>query len=349
MNQLDASIVELLSKRVELSRKIGRAKQKARMRVHDPQREKEVISRVVKLASGLGIREEDIRETYDKIISMSRNVQEKAERVAFLGPRGTFCEQASRTYFKNSAARFIAHPTIADVFRAVNVREADYGVTPVENSTEGSVNIALDLLLTSDLKVCGEIEERIRHNLITRPETKWQNLRTVISHPQALAQCRKFLEENLPQAKTKEVNSTSTAVNMAKRRRNVAAIGTELAAKIYGMDIAARGIEDNPKNFTRFFVLGPEDAEPTGDDKTSTIFSVKHVPGALFDALQAFAKRELNLTKIESRPTRRVPWEYVFYCDFEGHRNDEKCQAALKDLGSKCIFLKVLGSYPKAR
>jgi len=349
MDQLDASIVELLGKRVELSRKIGRTKQKARMRVHDPQREKEVISRVVKLASEHGLREEDLRETYDKIISMSRNVQEKEEKVAFLGPRGTFCEQASRSYFRNSAVSFIEHPTIADVFRAVNVSEADYGVTPVENSTEGSVNMALDLLLTSDLKVCGEIEERIRHNLITRPETKWQNVRTVISHPQALAQCRKFLEQNLPQAKTKEVSSTSAAVNMAKRLGNVAAIGTELAAKICGMDVVARGIEDNPKNFTRFFVLGREDAEPTGDDKTSTIFSVRHVPGALFDALQAFAKRKLNLTKIESRPTRRVPWEYVFYCDFEGHRNDEKCQAALKDLESKCIFLKVLGSYPKAR
>jgi chorismate mutase/prephenate dehydratase len=308
----------------------------------------EVLSNVERLASKLGLKEYDLTETYKKIFLMSRKVQGKEENVAFLGPRGTFCEQAARTYFSDSSAKFSEYPTIADVFRTVSVREADYGVIPVENSTEGSVNIALDLLLSSDLKACGEIEQRIRHNLIVRAGTRWQNIRTVVSHPQALAQCRKFLEENLPRAVLREASSTASAVMTAKRFRNTAAIGTELAAEEYDMEIAAHGIEDNTKNFTRFLVLSRSDGKPTGDDKTSIIFSVKHFPGALYDALEVFAKRELNLTKIESRPTRRVPWEYMFYCDFEGHRDEEKCQAALKDLEPKCTFLKVLGSYPRA-
>jgi len=346
---LDTSIVKLLKQRIELSRKIGIVKKRTKTEIYDPRREKNVIRRIKKLGSKLGLQEGDLLETYEKILSMSRNVQGKEETVAFLGPRGTFCEQASRIYFKSSRVKFVEHPTITDVFRAIGVGEADYGVTPVENSTEGSVNVALDLLLTSDLKVCGEIEQRIRHNLITRSGTNWHNVQTVISHPQAIAQCRKFLEENLPQTKMKEVSSTSAAVRVAGKSKNMAAIGTELAAEIYDMDLAARGIEDNPKNYTRFFVLSRNDAKPTGDDKTSLIFSVRHIPGALFDALQALAKRRINLTKIESRPTRRVPWEYVFYCDFEGHRDEEKCRAAIKDLESKCIFLKVLGSYPRAR
>jgi len=349
VDRIDTSIVRLLKERFEISRRIGAVKKKAKIEVYDPQRESEILSNIGKLASKLGLKEDDLKETYKQIILMSRNMQGKEENVAFLGPRGTFCEQASRTYFKNSSVKFVEHPTITDVFRAVSVGEADYGVTPVENSTEGSVNVALDLLLTSDLKVCGEIEQRIRHNLITKPGTKWHNVKTVISHPQAIAQCRKFLEENLPEARLKEVSSTSAAVMMVKKFKNTAAIGTELAAEIHDMEIVAHGIEDNPRNFTRFFVLSRNDAKPTGDDKTSIIFSVKHTPGALYDALQAFAKRNLNLSKIESRPARRVPWEYVFYCDFEGHRDEEKCQTALKDLESKCIFLKVLGSYPKAR
>ena len=349
MDRLDASIAKLLKERLELSRRIGVLKKKSRMEIHDPRREREILSNVGKLAHELGIRKDDLQEIYKKILSMSRKIQGIEEKVAFLGPSGTFCQQASRTYFKNSPVKFLEYLTIPDIFRTVSEGEADYGVIPVENSTEGSVNIALDLLLSSDLKVCGEIEERIRHNLITRPGTKWQDVRTVISHPQALAQCRKFLEENLVRARLKEVSSTSTAVRMAKRVRYTAAIGTELAAELYGMEVATRGIEDNPRNFTRFFVLSRNDVKPTGDDKTSIIFSVKHIPGALYGALQVFAKRKLNLTKIESRPTRRVPWEYVFYCDFEGHRVEEKCRSALKELESMCAFLKVLGSYPRAR
>ncbi len=349
IDELDNSIVKLLHERLKVSRRIGVLKKKDKLDVYDPRREREVLLRIVGLASKFGIREEDLRETYDRILVMSKNVQEKEKKVAFLGPRGTFCEQASRTFFRDAPFKFTEHPTITDVFRAVNVGETDYGVTPIENSTEGAVNVALDLLLTSDSKVCGEIEQRIRHNLITKPGINWHTVTTVVSHPQALAQCRSFLEENLPKAKTIEVSSTSAAVKIAMTSRNTAAIGTKLAAQLNNMEIVVSGIEDNPRNFTRFFVLGREDTNPTGEDKTSIIFSVKHVPGALFDALQVFSKRNLNLTKIESRPARRVPWEYVFYCDFEGHGEEEKCQAALRDLESKCIFLKVLGSYPKAR
>jgi chorismate mutase/prephenate dehydratase len=349
IDALDASIVKLLKERVEVSRKIGTTKKKLKISVCDPVREDEVLSHVEKLGSKLDMKKEDLREAYKKILSMSRAVQGRQDRVAFLGPSGTFCEQASRHHFKNSSTFFVEHPTITDVFRAVGVGEVDYGVVPVENSTEGSVNVALDMLFNSDLKVCGEIEQRIRHNLIAKPGTKWNSIRTVVSHPQALAQCRKFLEENIPDAKLNQVSSTSAAIRMAKRLRNTVAIGTELAAEINGMEIIARGIEDNPRNFTRFFVIGRHDAPPSGNDKTSIVFSVRHVPGALFNAIQRFSERGLNLTKIESRPTRDVPWEYVFYCDFEGHRNEEKCLTALKELEAKCQFVKVLGSYPRAR
>ncbi|MEM3571925.1 MAG: prephenate dehydratase, partial [Candidatus Bathyarchaeia archaeon] len=215
--------------------------------------------------------------------------------------------------------------------------------------TEGSISLTLDLLLNYDIKVYGEVEQKATHNLIAKAGTKLEKIKLVISHSQALAQCRNFLEENLPKVRIKEVSSTSAAVKTLKRLKNAAAIGSELAAKIYGYEILAKGIEDNPENYTRFFVLSRKDREPSGNDKTSIIFSVEHIPGALFKALEPFAKRKINLTKIESRPTRKKPWDYVFFVDFEGHKDEIKCKEALEELKSVCSFIKILGSYPKAQ
>jgi len=268
--------------------------------------------------------------------------------IAYLGPRGTFTEQAARSYFQGTD-EFLEYPDIPEVFAAVNSNVAELGVVPVENSIEGSVNIALDLLFESDLKVSGEIEQRIVHSLITQDEIEISRIRAVVSHPQALAQCRKFLKTRLPKAETIEVGSTAAAVKAIKGTEDMAAIGSELAAKIYGMSIVMRSIEDNKNNFTRFLILSHKRAERTGNDKTSIIFSVRHAPGALYEALGVFAKRKINLTKIESRPTRKKPWEYVFYCDFEGHQEEELIQDALGELRDKAILLKVLGSYPKAK
>ena len=268
-------------------------------------------------------------------------------KVAFLGPKGTFCEQAALTFFKNKDISLLDCKSLHEIFKKVESKEAEYGVAPVENSTEGSVNIALDLLLESNLYIYGEVEERIGQNLITNPGTKLQEIQVIFSHPQAIAQCRNFLEKKFPTVELRETSSTATAVKVVKRRKKAAAIGSKLAAEVYKMQILAEKIEDNQNNFTRFIILAQIDGEPTGYDKTSIFFSVKHIPGALHDSLSIFARREINLTKIESRPKKNEPWEYIFFCDFEGHKSCKKLQEALKELEKKAAYLKILGSYPR--
>jgi chorismate mutase/prephenate dehydratase len=349
VDKLDYEVINLLKKRVELAKAISKAKKEEGIPIYDPLREGEVLKRVKKLALKKDLSLDEVTWIYRKIMALCRRFEGEIVKVAFLGPAGTFSEQAAKKFFFNTPATFLECPSIQDVFRAVSVGDADFGVAPVENSLEGSVNIVLDLLLNSSLKVFGEIEERISHNLIVKPGTKIEEIKLIISHPQALAQCKNFIEENLREVKIKECNSTALAVKMAKKIKGAAAIGTELAAQIYGLEIAARGIEDWANNFTRFFVLSKIEAKPTGNDKTSIIFSVKHKPGALYQALEVFAKKQINLTKIESRPSRRKPWEYLFYCDFEGHKEKTPCNEALKELKKKCAFIKILGSYPKAQ
>jgi len=268
-------------------------------------------------------------------------------RVAYLGPEGTFSGQAAKKFFGQNAI-YKSLSSIQDVFEAVDLKEILYGVVPVENSIEGSVNVTLDLLRMSNLKIYGEIEEKIKHNLIASPGTKKHDLKVVISHQQALAQCRKYLKEQFPRVKVKQTDSTALAVRKVRTLKYAAAIGTEFAAKVYGMKIVAREIGDYSNNFTRFFVLSSNDFKPTGNDKTSIMFSAKHVPGALFKALEPFASRNINLSKIESRPLRQKPWEYVFFVEFKGHRRDSKCKEALQSLKKNCEFLKVLGSYRRA-
>jgi prephenate dehydratase len=269
-------------------------------------------------------------------------------KVAYLGPKGTFTEQAARSYFLDNY-EFIEYRDIPEVFTAISSGFVKFGVVPIENSIEGSVNIALDLLFESDFKVSGEIEQRIIQNLISEDNVDLTDVKKVISHPQAIAQCRNFLKLKLPKSERIEVASTSTAIKTVKGSTDLAAIGSELAAKSYKMKILCPGIEDNPNNSTRFFVLSQQEPAPTGNDKTTIIFSVKHAPGALYDALGVFASRDINLTKIESRPTRKKPWEYIFYCGFEGHKDESLIQEVLIELKDKTTFLKVLGSYPKAK
>lgn len=270
------------------------------------------------------------------------------EKVAFLGPKGTFTEQAARSYFLDNY-EFVEYRDIPEVFTAISSGLVKFGVVPIENSIEGSVNIALDLLFESNIKVSGEIEQRIIQNLITEDNVSIRDIKKVISHPQAIAQCRDFLKSKLPKSERIEIASTSAAVKAVKGTTDMAAIGSELAAKSYKMKILCAGIEDNPNNSTRFFVLSQQELAQTGNDKTTIIFSVKHAPGALYDALGVFASRNINLTKIESRPTRKKPWEYIFYCGFEGHKDEKLIQEVLNELKDKTIFMKVLGSYPKAK
>ena len=268
-------------------------------------------------------------------------------RVAYLGPEGTFCEQAARKQF--SRAALIPYPNIAGVFMAVEKREVDYGAVPVENSTEGSVYATLDRLLESNLMICGEVELKVAHNLIVKPNTSLNQIKVILSHPQALAQCRRFIENTFPDAELREVSSTAKAVELLGSVDNAAAIGTEIAAERSKMVVLKKGIEDESNNLTRFFVLGEVDARPTGRDKTSLIFSAKHIPGALYRVLEIFAVRNINLTKIESRPEKGKPWSYVFFLDFEGHRTEEKSNEALNAMKERCTYIKLLGSYPRAQ
>jgi chorismate mutase/prephenate dehydratase len=268
--------------------------------------------------------------------------------VSFQGERGAYSESAIYSFF-GSSVQVVPLRNISDVFEAVEKRKTEYGVIPIENSIEGSINQSYDMFLRYDLKVCGEIVLRIRHCLITNPTTDLGSIEMIYSHPQALAQCRNYLEKL--GCEFMSTYDTAGSVKMMKEKRlfNAAAIAGERAAEIYGMKIIAKGIEDNPNNYTRFFVLSEYDSPSTKNDKTSIIFATKHVPGALYHVLEEFATRNINLRKIESRPTKQQPWEYNFYLDFEGHRSEKRCKDALNGLKGKSSFLKVLGSYPKAK
>jgi len=271
----------------------------------------------------------------------------KTPRAAFQGEVGAYSEQAVLNFFGQTAS---VNPckSLREVFKMVEKGGSEFGVVPVENSLEGSVNETYDLLMDSSLQVSGEINLRVVHCLIASPETQLRDIKVVYSHPHALAQCRRFLESlNCEVVSTYD---TAGSVKMIKERRlaDSAAIASERAAEVYGMKVLRKAIEDNPNNYTRFFVLSKDDAPPSGQDKTSIIFSVKHLPGTLFGVLQEFAVRSINLTKIESRPTRQNPWEYNFYLDFEGHREEAACKEALESLRRKSTFVKILGSYPRA-
>lgn len=268
-------------------------------------------------------------------------------KVAFQGEIGAYSESAVYSFF-GSSVEVKPCKNLSNVFESVKRQETRYGVVPIENSIEGSVNQTYDLFLEYNLNVCGEIVLKIAHCLIAHPGTQLNSIKTVYSHPQALAQCRKFLE----QLGCRLISTFDTAgsVKMIKEEglMGAGAIASERAAEIYGMSILSREIGDTPNNCTRFFVLSKQDSQYSGEDKTSIIFSVKSVPRALYHVLKEFAVRNINLTKIESRPTKRTPWEYNFYLDFEGHRSEDKCLEALESIKDKTLFLKILGSYKAA-
>jgi len=267
--------------------------------------------------------------------------------VAFQGEPGAYSESAVYQFF-GSKVKVKPCRDFREVFESVKRQDVEAGVVPVENSLEGSVNQNYDLFFSYDLKVCGEVIVKVEHCLIVNPGTTLDSVKTVYSHPQALAQCRTFLEhlkyELVP------TYDTAGSVKLIKEQKllNAAAIASERAAELYDMEILARDIADNKENYTRFFVLSKEDSPVTGKDKTSIIFSAKHEPGSLYHALGEFAKRKINLTRIESRPTKKTAWEYNFYLDFEGHRSEPKCAETLKALEKYATFIKILGSYPKA-
>ena len=346
VDELDENIVKLLAERLSVAEAIGREKAAGSAPARDPGRERKVIERAVATAAVGGMTSEEVTEIYRSVIKLARHRQ--AVSVAFQGEAGAYSEEAAFQYFGPRAAVKPCE-SLEEVFKQVEGGSVQFGIIPMENSIEGSIARSYDLMLESSLMVSGELNLRVNHCLIGNPGATLDSIRRVYSHPQALGQCSHFLRqlhfELIP------TYDTAGSVKLIKEQGicDGAAVASERAAAIYGMKVMARDIMDNPNNFTRFFALGRHDAPPSGDDKTSVVFAVKHRPGALYEFLRILAERKINLTKIESRPTRKKAWEYNFYLDFEGHREDENFRAALPALEDQTLFIKILGSYPRAK
>ena len=346
IDETDTNIVRLLAERIRIAEEIGKEKINRGKQTEDLAREQKVIEHVRRVAREENVNQADIESIYNSIVAKAKSVQRVT--VAFQGEIGAYGEEAAFQFFGPSI-KVKPCDSLDDVFKYVEQGKCQYGVVPIENSLEGSISRVYDLLLDSSLKVRGETELRVSHCLIANPGAHLGMIKKVFSHPQALAQCRAFLKhlgtELIP------TYNTAASVKMIKEKEITegGAVASARAAEIYGMQILAREIEDNSNNVTRFFVLSTQDAQPSGNDKTSIVFSVKHKPGALYAFLKELAARNINLTKIESRPTRQKPWEYNFYLDFEGHWEDKVSGQTQENLEQYSLFLKVLGSYPKAK
>jgi chorismate mutase/prephenate dehydratase len=344
INNLDNQILHLLNQRAEAALKIGDLKRHAGAPVYAPEREAEVLRRVAEGNPG-PLTAEMTRAIWREILSSCRAL-EAPMTVAFLAPLATFTHQAAVQRFGESAV-YRPCRSFNEVFDAVERGHAEYGVVAVENSTEGAVNVTLDRLVDSDAVICGELYLDIAQHLLSKA-TELGEIKRVLSHPQGLAQCRRWLGEHLPDVPTEETTSTAAAAEIAASDATVAAIASELAGRMYGVPMLRQRIEDNRSNATRFLVIGRRPVGPTGRDKTSILFAMPNSPGALHAILDPFARRGLNLTKIESRPARQRPWDYVMFVDFEGHRETPAVDGALADVRTRTVFLKVLGSYPAA-
>jgi chorismate mutase/prephenate dehydratase len=344
INDLDNQILNLLNERAEAALRIGDLKRRQARPSYAPEREAEILSRLA-ATNGGPLTAEALRAIWSEILSGCRAL-EAPLKVAYLGPPATFTHQAALSRFGNSAA-FAPARTIAEVFDEVERGRVEAGVVPVENSTEGAVNVTLDRLVDSDAVISGEVYLDIAQNLLSRAASLTE-IKRVASHPQALAQCRGWLAKHLPGVATEEISSTAAAAELAAADVTVAAIASELAGQLYGVPVLRARIEDLPDNATRFLVIGRRLNGPTGRDKTSIVFAMRDEPGALYRILEPCARLGINLSKIESRPAKRRPWEYVMFVDFEGHRETPVVGEVLTEIGARTLFLKVLGSYPAA-
>jgi chorismate mutase/prephenate dehydratase len=342
IDALDARLVALLSARAKLAQRAWQAK--GNTSAYKPEREAQVLRRVRELNRG-PLSAQALTRLFTEIMSACRALEEQMA-VAYLGPEGTFSQEAVVKHF-GAATGGRPQASIDEVFRAVESGESAYGVVPVENSTEGAVGRTLDLLLNTSARICGEVNLPVRQNLMSKAAGR-DAVRTVYSHTQSLAQCQGWLARHLPDAERVAVVSNAEAARLAAKDRRAAAIASRTAAALYGLRLLARNIEDDPKNTTRFLVLGREDAAPSGHDKTSLILSTRNVPGAVHDLLTPLARHGVSMTRFESRPARTGRWEYVFYIDLEGHRADTRVAEALAALEAKAAMLKLLGSYPAA-
>lgn len=346
IDKLDRGILELISDRAECAQEVAQVKQKesADAVFYRPEREAQVLRRVMERNNG-PLDDEEMARLFREIMSACLALEEPV-KVAFLGPEGTFTQQAAVKHFGHSAV-CVPMSAIDEVFREVSAGAVDYGVVPVENSTEGVISHTLDSFMDSNLKICGEVVLRIHHNLMISENTRKDHITRIYSHAQSLAQCRKWLDAHWPMAERVAVNSNAEAAKRIKGEWNAAAVAGDMAAEMYGLEKISEKIEDMPDNATRFLIIGNQKVKASGDDKTSVVISMRNRPGALHAILEAFHVNNIDLTRVETRPSRSGVWNYVFFIDFEGHVDDPVIQKVLECLGEKANDLRMLGSYPK--
>jgi chorismate mutase/prephenate dehydratase len=348
IDRIDADIQALLNERARCAQQVGISKSASGKAVdyYRPEREAQVLRKALDRNQG-PLRDEEVARLFREIMSACLAQQEPL-KVAFLGPEGTFSQSAVNKQF-GSSVRALPLPAIDEVFREVERGDADFGVVPIENSSEGTVNHTLDMFLSSPLKICGEVELRIHHHLMGRMN-RIVDVKRICAHPQSLAQCRGWLDEHVPDIERIPAASNAEGARRARDERGTAAIAGRSAAEIYGLNLLAAEIEDRPDNTTRFLVIGPKLFNASGVDKTTLLVSAADTggAGALFRLLEPLAAHQVNMTRIESRPSRKRKWDYVFFIDIEGHVSEPPVAAALAALESRASLFKVLGSYPRA-
>ncbi|TWH64972.1 chorismate mutase [Azomonas agilis] len=350
IDTLDERILELISERARCAQEVAHVKMANLAEGEEPvfyrpEREAWVLKHIMELNKG-PLSGEEVARLFREIMS-SCLALEQTLKVAYLGPEGTFTQAAALKHFGHSV-KSLPMAAIDEVFREVVANAVNFGVVPVENSTEGAVNHTLDSFLEHDLLICGEVELRIHHHLLVGENTRTDRITRIYSHAQSLAQCRKWLDAHYPNVERVAVPSNADAAKRVKTEWNSAAIAGDMAAKLYGLTYLAEKIEDRPDNSTRFLIIGTQAVPPTGDDKTSIIVSTRNKPGALYELLKPFHENGIDLTRIETRPTRSGKWTYAFFIDLVGHHQDPLVKGALEKISQEAVALKVLGSYPKA-
>lgn len=342
IDAIDEQVLKLVNERAKHAREIGTLKGGGP--IYRPEREAQVLRRLLESNEG-PLSDEAVTAVFRSVMSNCRAL-EKELSVAFLGPLGTFSEEAANKQFGGLSSP-VQCASIDEVFRMVEAGKVDYGVVPVENSTEGAVGRTLDLLMMTSASICGEVALPVHHNLLSQQSDITQ-IRKLYSHAQSLSQCHEWLNQNLPDIERQAVASNAEAAKLATQDPHAAAIASRRAGELFELNLLAQNIEDDPKNTTRFLVLSSHDVAPSGKDKTSLVMAAKNVPGAVVDLLEPLAKHQVSMTKLESRPSKLGIWEYVFFVDIEGHQLDSNVAAAMAELQKRASLLKVLGSYPVA-
>jgi|TARA_B100001059_G_scaffold236542_1_gene287649 chorismate mutase/prephenate dehydratase len=346
IDSLDEEIISLLNQRAQEAVNISKEKEKNEPidNFYNPEREAKVLRRIKELNKG-PLSNENIVKLYREIMSSCLSL-EAPLKVSYLGPKGTYTQQATQNHFGKSVLS-IPHVSVDEVFSSVEKRDSHYGVVPVENSTQGIVSSTLDMFMKSSLKISGEIEISIHHNILSSSE-KLNNIKKLYAHPQSFSQCKEWIEKNMPECEKINSSSNAEAALIASKEEKTAAIASEAASEIYKLNIISKNIEDNLNNSTRFLVIGDRDTEPSGNDKTSIIVSTKNNSGALYGLLEPLSKHNVSMTRIESRPSKHNNWEYIFYLDLDGHIKDKSLQKANDAIKEEASLYRFLGSYPAA-